>query len=52
VRDRNGDVWAAINLAAHRSMVSLDALVAKLGPLLKRTADEISARSGYRPEPR
>jgi hypothetical protein len=31
-------------------MVSLDSLVANLGPLLKRTAEEISARVGYRAE--
>lgn len=49
IRDRNGNVTAAINLAVHRSMVSLDSLVADLGPLLRRTAAEISARSGYRP---
>jgi len=47
VRNQSGEVVAAINLAVHRSMVSLDALVAHLGPLLKRTADEISARIGY-----
>jgi IclR family transcriptional regulator, pca regulon regulatory protein len=50
IRDQNGDVSAAINLAVHRSMVSLDSLVANLGPLLKRTAEEISARVGYRSE--
>ena len=49
VRSQPGDVVAAINLAAHRSMVSLDALVAHLGPPLKRTAEAISARLGYAP---
>jgi hypothetical protein len=38
---------AAINLAVHRTMVSLDSLVAHLGPQLKHTAAEISARIGY-----
>jgi IclR family pca regulon transcriptional regulator len=52
IHDRDGAVTAAINLAVHRSMVTLDSLVADLGPLVKRTAAEISARSGYRPEPR
>jgi IclR family pca regulon transcriptional regulator len=52
IRNRDGSVTAAINLAVHRSMVSLDSLVADLGPLLKRTAAEISARTGYRPEAR
>ena len=47
VRSQSGDVVAAINLAVHRSMVSLDALVANLGPHLKRTAAEISERISY-----
>ena len=47
VRSQTGEVVAAINLAAHRSMVSLDSLVAHLGPPLQRTAAEISARIGY-----
>jgi hypothetical protein len=29
-------------------MASMDDLVVRLGPALKRTADEISARLGYR----
>jgi IclR family transcriptional regulator, pca regulon regulatory protein len=47
VRSQSEDVVAAINLAVHRSMVSLDALVAHLGPPLRRTAAEISGRIGY-----
>ncbi len=47
VRSQNGEVVAAINLAVHRTMVSLDSLVAHLGPQLKHTAAEISARIGY-----
>jgi IclR family pca regulon transcriptional regulator len=47
VRSQNGQVVAAINLAVHRTMVSLDSLVAHLGPQLKHTAAEISARIGY-----
>src|SRR5579884_443354 len=42
-------IAAAINLAAHRSMVSVADMVARLGPPLRRTAAEISARIGYRP---
>src|SRR5580765_1472289 len=49
VRDRSGVVAAAINLAVHRSLVSMEDLVVRLSPALKRTADEISARIGYRP---
>ena len=48
VRGTSGEVVAAINLAAHRTMASMDDLVGRLGPALKRTADEISARLGYR----
>jgi IclR family pca regulon transcriptional regulator len=47
VRSQANDVVAAINLAVHRSMVSLDSLVANLAPPLRKTASEISARIGY-----
>ena len=50
VRDTSGEPVAAINLAVHRTMVSLDDLIVRLGPALRRTADEISARLGYRGE--
>jgi len=43
----SGEVVAAINLAVHRTMLSLDALVAHLGPPLKRTATAISSRLGH-----
>jgi IclR family pca regulon transcriptional regulator len=49
VRAQSGEVVAAINLAVHRSMVSMEDLLAHLGPALRRAADEISARIGYRP---
>jgi IclR family pca regulon transcriptional regulator len=48
VRSQSGDTIAAINLAVHRSMVSLDTLVVHLGPPLKRTAEAISMRLGHR----
>jgi IclR family pca regulon transcriptional regulator len=47
VHSQSGDVVAAINLAVHRSMVSFDELLARLGPPLQRTAAEISDRIGY-----
>ncbi|HTZ63118.1 MAG TPA: IclR family transcriptional regulator C-terminal domain-containing protein, partial [Solirubrobacteraceae bacterium] len=47
VRDES-QVVAAVNLAAHSSMISLDELVDALGPHLISTADRISARLGYR----
>jgi IclR family transcriptional regulator, pca regulon regulatory protein len=49
VRDNSGAVVAAINLAVHRSLVSMEDLVVRLSPALKRTANEVSARIGYRP---
>jgi DNA-binding IclR family transcriptional regulator len=42
---------AAINLAVHRTMVSMENLVVRLGPALHRTAGEISARIGFRAAP-
>jgi IclR family pca regulon transcriptional regulator len=48
VRGRSGEVEAAINLAVHRTMVSMSDLIARLAPALKQTAAEISARAGYR----
>jgi IclR family transcriptional regulator, pca regulon regulatory protein len=48
IRGHSGEVTAAINLAAHRSMLSLEKLVAQLGPRLVQTAHEISAQLGYR----
>jgi IclR family pca regulon transcriptional regulator len=48
VRNGSGEVTAAINLAVHSSMVSMQDLVAGLGESLRRTAAEISAQVGYR----
>ncbi len=48
VRNEARDVVAAVNLAAHSSMISLEELVNALGPHLVSTADRISARLGYR----
>jgi IclR family pca regulon transcriptional regulator len=49
VRD-DSEVLAAVNMAAHASMISLGELVDALGPHLISTADRISARLGYRRE--
>ena len=49
VRSQSGEAVAAINLAVHRSMVSMEDIVARLGPPLDRTAAQISARIGHRP---
>jgi IclR family pca regulon transcriptional regulator len=48
IRSRSGDVVAALNLAVHRSMVSIDHLIERYGPPVKRTADVISAEIGHR----
>ena len=48
VRNDNREVVAAINMAAHSSMISLEEMVDALGPHLVSTADRISARLGYR----
>ena len=47
----SGDAVAAVNLAAHRTMASLDDLVARIGPIMQRTAAAISAQLGYRSTP-
>jgi IclR family transcriptional regulator, pca regulon regulatory protein len=44
----DGSAAGAINLAVHSSMVSSSSLGARLGPILVRTAADISARLGYR----
>ena len=44
-----GEAVAAVNLAAHRTMASPDDLVARIGPIMRRTAAAISAQLGYRP---
>jgi IclR family pca regulon transcriptional regulator len=48
VRSESREVVAAVNMAAHSSMISLEELVEHLGPHLVSTADRISARLGYR----
>ena len=48
VRNEAREVVAALNLAAHSSMISLEDLVDALSPHLIATADRISARLGYR----
>jgi IclR family pca regulon transcriptional regulator len=49
IRSRGGDVVAALNLAVHRSMVSIDDLVERYGPQVRQTAAAISGELGYRP---
>lgn len=48
VRSQAGGAVAAINLAVHRSMMSMEDLVDRLSPALERTASEVAARLGHR----
>jgi IclR family pca regulon transcriptional regulator len=48
IRDHTREVVAAVNMAAHTSMISLVDLVDALGPHLTSTAGTISSRLGYR----
>lgn len=48
VHDSSREVVASISLAAHTSTISLEEMVDALGPHLTSTADQISARLGYR----
>lgn len=48
VRSEYREVVAAVNMAAHTSMISLSQLVDQLLPHLQSTAGQISARLGYR----
>ena len=47
--DYRGDAVAAINLAVHSSMVSMQDLVARLGGTVRRAAADVSTHLGYRP---
>lgn len=49
VHGASGAVAAAVNIAVHRSRGTMDELVAQFGQALKRTAETIAARAGYRP---
>jgi IclR family transcriptional regulator, pca regulon regulatory protein len=49
IRSRGGEVVAALNLAVHRSMVSMDDLVERFGPQVRQTAAAVSAELGHRP---
>ncbi len=51
VHGQEGNVIAAINLAVHRSLVSMEDLVVRLAPALQATARGISTRIGFRPKP-
>ena len=47
ILSREGDAVAAINLAAHSSMMPMERLAEQLSPTLRRAAADISAQIGY-----
>jgi IclR family pca regulon transcriptional regulator len=51
IHSNAGDVVAALNLAVHRTMASMDELIAHFGPLVARTARDISLGMGHRLAP-
>ncbi len=48
IHSHSGEVLAALNLAVHRTMASMDELIAHYGPPVAGTAREISLRMGHR----
>ncbi|HEY7207423.1 MAG TPA: IclR family transcriptional regulator C-terminal domain-containing protein [Gaiellaceae bacterium] len=47
----SGEVLAALNLAVHRTMVTMDDLIERFGPAVKKTAHDISLSMGHRQAP-
>jgi IclR family pca regulon transcriptional regulator len=48
IHAHSGEVLAALNLAVHRTMVSMDELIARFGPAVTQTANDISLGMGHR----
>ena len=48
IHSQAGEVVAALNLAVHRTMVSMDELLARFGPAVIRSAHDISLSMGHR----
>jgi IclR family pca regulon transcriptional regulator len=51
IHARSGEVVAALNLAVHRTMVSMDELIARYGPPVAQAASDISLSMGHRLAP-
>ena len=51
IRSQTGEVIAALNLAVHRTMGTMDELLARFGPAVIRTAEDISLGMGHRLPP-
>ncbi len=52
IHSHAGEVLGAINLAVHRTMVSIDELIARYGPAVTQAARDISVGMGHRSGPR
>jgi hypothetical protein len=50
IRSESREVVAAVGMDAHTSMIALVDFIEALGPHLVSTADQVSARLGYRRE--
>jgi IclR family pca regulon transcriptional regulator len=48
IHAHSGEVLAALNLAIHRTMGSMDELIARFEPAVRKTADDISLGMGHR----
>jgi IclR family transcriptional regulator, pca regulon regulatory protein len=48
IHSHSGEVLAALNLAVHRTMVSMDELIERFGPPVKQSAHDISVGMGHR----
>ena len=51
IHAHSGEVLAALNLAIHRTMGSMDELIARFAPAVKKTAADISLGMGHRLAP-
>ena len=51
IHAHSGEVLAALNLAIHRTMGSMDELIARFGPAVTKTASDISLGMGHRLAP-
>jgi IclR family pca regulon transcriptional regulator len=51
IHSQSGEVVAALNLAVHRTMVTMDELIERYGPAVTRAARDISLGMGHRLAP-
>jgi IclR family pca regulon transcriptional regulator len=51
IHSHSGEVLAALNLAVHRTIGSMDELIARFGPAVTKTANDITLGLGHRLAP-